>query len=141
MNARIFLSVFSLVFLCFTSCSVDNATTEALPHPISGVWNLKNVSGTIAGVNIDYTLGQVQWDFSTTSNSLDITKNIATTGPEDVYGGRETGTYTYEIQLNDASQVLYIDGIEIGVIAFGNNVLEISTGPDVADGVTYRYER
>jgi hypothetical protein len=82
-----------------TSCKKDDDDTNQ-PATISGNWNLKNVSGGFAGIDIDYTAGQVIWNFNLETQILTVQNNIITIGPEDIYAGFESGTYDFEIQEN-----------------------------------------
>tara|TARA_B100001105_G_scaffold241774_1_gene221423 strand:+ start:641 stop:1042 length:402 start_codon:yes stop_codon:yes gene_type:complete len=127
----IFLGL-SLMF----GCSDDESNqTETL----NGIWNLKNVSGGLAGINIDYNQGDVKWSFNLENNTLIVENNIITTGPEDIYAGLESGTYNIEITQSGEIQTLFINNTERGVLILLNDNLKIDEG--FADGFITEFER
>ncbi|HIG90007.1 MAG TPA: hypothetical protein EYQ45_03385 [Flavobacteriaceae bacterium] len=128
----IFLGL-SLMF----GCSDDESNqTETL----NGIWNLKNVSGGLAGINIDYNQGDVKWSFNLENNTLIVENNIITTGPEDIYAGLESGTYNIEITQSGEIQTLFINNTERGVLILLNDNLKIDDGL-TADGFITEFER
>ena len=128
----IFLGL-SLMF----GCSDDESNqTETL----NGIWNLKNVSGGLAGINIDYNQGDVKWSFNLENNTLIVENNIITTGPEDIYAGLESGTYNIEITQSGEIQTLFINNTERGVLILLNDNLKIDDGL-YADGFITEFER
>jgi hypothetical protein len=128
----IFLGL-SLMF----GCSDDESNqTETL----NGIWNLKNVSGGLAGINIDYNHGDVKWSFNLENNTLIVENNIITTGPEDIYAGLESGTYNIEITQSGEIQTLFINNTERGVLILLNDNLKIDDGL-YADGFITEFER
>ena len=122
-----------------TSCKKDDDDTNE-PEFISGNWNLKNVSGGIAGVDIDYTPGEVIWNFNLETDVLTVQNNIITTGPEDTYAGFETGTYSFEIVVNGELQSLVVDDLNMGYITLLDGVLQLDEGVAV-DGFLKTFER
>jgi hypothetical protein len=133
MKKLLFLLVFiPLVF----ACSDDESNqTETL----NGIWNLKNVSGGLAGINIDYNQGDVKWSFNLENNTLIVENNIITTGPEDIYAGLESGTYNIEITQSGEIQTLFINNTERGVLILLNDNLKIDDR--FADGFITEFER
>mgnify|MGYP004285581033 FL=1 len=118
-------------------CSDDESNqTETL----NGIWNLKNVSGGLAGINIDYNQGDVKWSFNLENNTLIVENNIITTGPEDIYAGLESGTYNIEITQSGEIQTLFINNTERGVLILLNDNLKIDDGL-YADGFITEFER
>ena len=119
------------------ACSDDESNqTETL----NGIWNLKNVSGGLAGINIDYNQGDVKWSFNLENNTLIVENNIITTGPEDIYAGLESGTYNIEITQSGEIQTLFINNTERGVLILLNDNLKIDDGL-YADGFITEFER
>lgn len=132
------ICIFLVVATVLIACKNDDLTPKE--NPISGVWNLKNVSGGFAGVNIDYTKGEVIWNFKPESKELIIEKNIETTGPESIYADLESGTYSYEIITDSDTQTLYINNTKRGHIFIEKENLFIDDGID-ADGFIAEYEQ
>jgi hypothetical protein len=122
-----------------TSCKKDDDDTNQ-PATISGNWNLKNVSGGFAGIDIDYTAGQVIWNFNLETQILTVQNNIITIGPEDIYAGFESGTYDFEIQENEDTKALLVDGADIGDVILLDDVLQLDEGVAV-DGFMKTFER
>lgn len=115
----------------------DTESTETLI--IHGVWNLKNVTGGFSGINIDYSTGDVQWNFKT-DGTLIIDNTILTTGPENIYAGLDSGTYNYVIEHDGEMQTLFVNTVKRGIINQINNTLQIDD--DVAaDGFLTEFER
>ena len=102
---------------------------------------MKNVSGGLIGIDIDYEPGEVTWNFNVANNSLIVQNNITTTGPEDVYAGLDSGTYSFQVQQNGDTEVLYVNDAVRGVIVvLSENKLTIDDGLDV-DGFATEFER
>lgn len=122
MNPKYFLP--ALLFL-FIGCNKDDN------EGIMGKWNLVNVSGSIAGVNIDHPKGEIVWDFG---ESLIITNN---------YNGNldlsfPTGKYDYELKKD---MTLYINGNEFGTVtSLTDTSMEVGQ-PKWSDGVFYKFAR
>jgi hypothetical protein len=132
-----FLIILSLVFL--TSCSNDDDSNQT--ETLNGIWNLKNVSGGLQGINIDYSQGEVKWNFNLGNNTLIIENNIITTGPKDIYAGLDSGTYNIRIEQNGNTETLFINDTERGVIILlSTSNLKIDDGL-AADGFVTEFER
>jgi len=131
------LIIFSLVF--FTNCSNDDDSNQT--ETLNGIWNLKNVSGGLQGININYSPGDVEWNFDLDTNTLTVKNNIITTGPEDIYAGLDSGTYDIQVEQNGETETLFINNTERGVVILLNtNNLKIDDGL-AADGFITEFER
>ena len=115
-----------LAVVLTTSCKTDDHIIHN--KTLNGIWNLKNVSGGLQGINIDYSRGEVIWDFDLENSTLSIENNIISTGPEDIYAGLESGTYSIEIEQNGEIQTLFINGKERGVLILLDSTLKIDDG-------------
>ncbi len=123
----------------FTNCSNNDESSETIT--LNGIWNLKNVSGGLLGINVDYDPGEVTWNFNLENNILTVENNITTTGPEDIYAGLDSGTYSFQVQQNGDTEVLYINNSVRGVIVLlSENQLTLDDGVD-ADGFATVFER
>ncbi len=136
MKKLIFINV---IILFLISCNNDDNGTIA-EHSINGSWNLKNVSGGIVGVNLDYNAEQVIWTFNESKNSIEVKNNIITTGPKNIYSGLSTGSYTYEIKIDEEKEILHINEALFGVIKIENKILTINDNL-AADGFLYTYSK
>jgi hypothetical protein len=138
MKFRVLALLIILIGL-LSSCNNDDDNSLS-QEGINGSWNLKNVTGGFIGVNIDYNQGDVIWTFNCQNNSLVVENNIITTGPEDIYAGLDTGSYSYIIEQNGDVETLFIDGNERGNIELQNNILKIDDGI-IADGFITLFEK
>jgi len=127
----------SLVF--FTNCNQDNDSNRI--ETISGIWNLKNVSGGLQGINIDYNPGEVEWHFNLDTNILTVENNSIAAGLKDIYAGLDSGTYSIKVEQNGETKTLFINNTELGVLIFTSTTnLKIDEGL-AADGFIKEFER
>ncbi|WP_034061426.1 hypothetical protein [Lacinutrix jangbogonensis] len=123
-----------LISVLFISCQNDDEqndteqNNDVQTEAIEGSWNLKHVYGGFSPVNIDYTFGDVKWTFNESNRNVVIENNVLTTGPEDIHAGLDSGIYSFEIQLENDLQTLYIDSVEIGTILISGDNLDIDNG-------------
>ncbi len=130
-------------FLTFTNCSISNDNNSD-PQVIRVLWNLKNVSGGVAGVDNDFTTGKIVWEFNENTKKVTVTNSNTDNNLED---GLDSGTYSYDIITSGTSSKAYlvIASNEIGSITVTETQLvinqnETSTGP-VADGYIYTFNK
>ena len=131
----------SLVVLVITvfACkkSIDTPSNEIT---LKGNWNMKNVSGGLIGLNLDYNPGEVIWIFNITTNKLSVTNNIISTGPKSIYARYQTGTYDYYTTTLNSIEQLYVDSTLLGVMTIGINTLNLDDGV-AADGFLTVFEK
>jgi len=84
-------------------------------------------------------LGQVIWNFNRINNVFIVENNILTTGPEDVYSGFDSGTYSFEIEQDGEAKTRIIEGIEYGMIILSPNSLIID--PKATDSFIFELIR
>lgn len=125
-------------FLFFTSCNSND--TPITNETIEGSWHLKNISGGLLGVDIDYGRGKIIWKFNTQSNTVTVENNIPTTNPENFYPDLPAGTYNYIIEEHQEIKTLFINDTKKGVIIIENNILKIDDNL-AADGLLTLFER
>ncbi|WP_298506960.1 hypothetical protein [uncultured Maribacter sp.] len=138
MHIRFFIFFILTSTIFFTNCGKDK--DENTLEPISGVWHLKNVSGGITGININYNRGLVKWTFNNKNHKLSVENNILTTGPEDIYAGLDTGVYSYEIRKDGQIETLYIENNKRGVVIIANDSLKLDDNV-AADGLIKEFKR
>ncbi|KOS06032.1 hypothetical protein AM493_08265 [Flavobacterium akiainvivens] len=122
-----FYIVFILTFL-LASCSSDDAM-----ETLEGTWKLKNAT-VPEGANIQYTDGEVSWTFSQDNQRLTVQNNIMTAGPENIFSGLPSGSYTFYINNDNGNKTLYVEGIDQGIFAYTDANLVINSEAD-ANGV------
>lgn len=114
------LIITSLTF--FTSCDNDENSLEnenmveiEVEKEIEiKTWNLKNIKGGFAGVDIDFTEGQIKWIFSIEDHTLIVENTINTTETEIIYTGLESGNYNYTLVAVNGETFIKIEN-------FGNH--------------------
>ena len=137
-----YLKLFFLAgLLTLNSCSLGDDSIDQ-QQTIRIIWHLANVSGGVSGVDNDFDINVVVWEFNETSKVLTVTNNNATPTLED---GLDTGTYSYQIieTGNGNEAFININNTEFGSITVTNSLLvidqnETSTGP-AADGYIYTF--
>ncbi|MBU3821433.1 hypothetical protein KO566_05125 [Flavobacteriaceae bacterium XHP0103] len=133
-----------LSFFSLTNCSLGNDTNENQQEVVRVLWHLANVSGGINGVDNDFDINVVVWEFNEISKVLTVTNNNETPSLED---GLDTGTYPYYITEtgNGNEAFISLNNNEFGEIIVTNNTLvidqnETSSGP-AADGYIYTFSK
>ncbi len=121
---------------CGNTDDDDSSQNDA----INGVWHLKNISGGLLGVDIDYNKGEVKWTFNEGNKTLVIENNIMTTGPEDIHVGLDSGTYTYKVELEGDTKILFINEAQSGRLSIISGILKIDDNI-AADGFLSEFVR
>lgn len=124
-----------------TSCTNNDDSTQM--EIINGTWNLKNVSGGIAGINVDYNSGDIIWIFDSQNQTITV-ENNSSQNPN--YEGLNSGIYNYSVFETSGNSYLKIDGTEFAMYIISENHLlldqnETSTEGDGADGFLLRLEQ
>ena len=131
--------IFLLVILtCCTSCS---DTDDTIPQdPLEGVWYLKNVYGGIQGIDLDYDVGDVVWNFAMDQSTLRVETTFLTTGPKSIYKGLDSGKYTVGFDKQDTIRTIRIEGVRFQVLQIDQSNLVLDDGL-AADGFVRRFVR
>ena len=129
------LIVFSLTFFfILTNCQNDDNNSDNTDI-LNGQWNLINISGGIAGNNIDFENRLIFWSFNSENSTLTITNNNSDSTIND---GLDSGTYSYSIQNSNGKSFLFINNSEFGNITVLDGELLINqnifTNANGADG-------
>ena len=109
------------------SCNNDDSIQATT---INGTWNLKNISGGLAGINDDYDQGIIKWVFDSQALTLTVENNNS---QNTFYDGFESGIYSYSILESGGNSYLFVEDTEFGGYTFTENNLlldqnKISTG-------------
>lgn len=132
---RLKIGLIAVAFIIAASCSDD---TEQ--HSLQGTWNLTNTS-TSEGLNIDYPQGQVQWDFNEANHKLTVKNEIASAGPENIFAGLASGTYTYRVKTEQNIGYLYVEGNEQGAVSVTGSNLVVNNGSPSSRGIIKVFRR
>lgn len=135
-----------IAFCCLitlTNCSV-NSNDDSTQQVFITYWHLRNVSGGIAGVDIDFELNDIVWNFDEINGELMVNNTNTNDAIED---GLNSGTYTFSVEQNETNRFLIIDSNEFGGFTISQTQLQLiidqnitSTGSG-ADGFVYTFQR
>ncbi len=103
------IMIFGIVF--FASCNNDDESNQV--ETLSGIWNLKNISGGFPGVDVDYENAIVTWEFVPENQKLIVNNSVINTGPQSVYLPVQNGNYNYIITESNGKTFIQIEGYEI----------------------------
>ncbi len=138
MKSRILLFVVLVSLIGVSSCKKNDPGTS--PNTYYGAWQLKNVSGGLMGINLNYTTGEVIWSFDENTSKLTVINNIISTGSKSIFARLATGTYTFSISKNGKRKNLFVDNVDFGTIHVNNGVLLLDEGV-AADGFLTEFGR
>tara|TARA_R110002049_G_scaffold38978_2_gene120380 strand:+ start:38727 stop:39137 length:411 start_codon:yes stop_codon:yes gene_type:complete len=127
-----------------TNCSIDK--NDDTPEEITiAQWNLTHVSGGIAGVDIDFELGEIIWVFDEYNGVLSIGNTNTDNTLED---GLDSGEYSFFFTEDAPNVYITISGTERGSITVSEdqkhfilNQNETLSGGTGADGFIYEFEK
>ena len=127
-----------LVLILFTfSCNSDDDAQQNTDSALQGTWSLVNVSGGLAGVNDDFEIGTITWNFNEDNLELTVTNTNTTTV---IYDGFPSGTYDYELLTpTEESASVTINSFEYRITTLTSSLLLLDEGV-AADGflLTFR---
>ena len=140
----ILISCFFLIYSC--SINDNNLPEESNQQREVYQWHLINVSGGLAGVDIDYDLETIIWVFNVgfSGNGGLIVENDNT--DSSLEDGINTGSYNISMQVIENGTYLFIEGEEFGKVSTPTSVdliidqNSLSTGTG-ADGYIYTFKR
>ena len=124
---RILTLLFSIVFL--TSCTNSDTTNSQIQNNTTNFnsWKLLNVNGPFEQASYFFEPGVVTWDFNPLSQMITVVNNNSNNNLNAVL---ESGVYSYEIinnsDPNSCSQLIKINGTEMGCFSIVNDTLRIN---------------
>jgi hypothetical protein len=125
-----FFTALILIFTALISCSSDSSSSTN--DPVAGQWKLVNVTGTFGGINNNFPLGMITWNFNPNNQTVTVVNNNTNPNLWDVL---ETGVYDYQYINNPESpcgESIEIDGSVFGCYTIENDSLVIDQS--IADG-------
>ncbi|RIA09714.1 hypothetical protein OE09_1560 [Flavobacteriaceae bacterium MAR_2010_72] len=133
---KLSLVVVSVIVL-ITSCNTDDRTNQ---ETLTGIWNVRQISGGVAGINDEYEPGTITWSFNNQILIVDNNENQGNT-----YSGLESGTYNFSTIEIDGVNYIIINNAEYGSYTLSIDSLTInqnqtSSGPG-ADGFILQFEK
>ena len=141
-----YIYTFLLAILTLSSCSLnsDSNSDSNLPEIIAVEWHLTNVFGGLSGVDNNFELNEIVWEFDEEYGSLTITNTNENDTIED---GFDSGIYSFSVTNQDLNQFLFINDTEFGNLIIDNSENEmvidqnITMNGEAADGYIYTFER
>ena len=130
---------YTLIFtLLLFSCNIDDDTQKNCEPTLNGSWSLVNVLGGLAGINDDFEVGLIIWDFNQENLELTVTNNNTV---DVIYDGFPSGTYDYEIitQTNGDTSLI-INTISYSITTLSSSQLVLDEGV-AADGFLLTFSR
>ena len=133
------LLLFTFLILASTSCNTEEQSAK-LNSDLIGGWNLESISGGFIGLNCEYDLGDIVWEFKE-EDVLEVTVNAMITSQlcQGNYTDLGTEIYTYSVFENNDRVYLSVDGVERGELDVNENMFFINgnntTVGDGADGI------
>ncbi len=122
------------IFLAFPmmGCRDDDAAPIVSYTPINetftGRWELRNVSGGIAGTSDDFSPGEILWVIDPETHTVQVTNTNPDPNDEDFF---DSGLYPYQIVINPATPEicgfnLEIGGVNLGCFTVSENEFKLS---------------
>lgn len=119
----------------FISCN-DNDDNSTQQETISGTWNLINVRGGLAGINNNYSKGDIKWAFDQTNAILTVENKIGNNNAFYLHNG----IYSFNIEDDQETKILFIDNNDYRLVILSiDNSLIITD--DFNDGFTAEFKR
>jgi len=119
------------------SCNNNDDSMENTDTTLAGSWSLVNASGGFAGVNDDFEVGLITWDFN--HNNLELTVTNANTANV-IFDGLPSGTYNYVFTTTGEDVSLVINSIRYDLTTLSSSELVLDEGV-AADGFLLTFSR
>ena len=127
------MTVFAMFVLLLTPFSCHETENyyfipQTANQAIQGEWHLVNVAGGFAGINDDYTIGEIVWDFDTANQTVTIMNLNTNENKVDMF---DSGVYAFAYVQNtvlpdNCILSLTIDGVNLGCSNFNNTQFTLS---------------
>ncbi|MDG5490561.1 hypothetical protein [Psychroserpens sp. SPM9] len=131
-----YIYLVALIFVAM-SCQNDDDGTPNNEPTLEGPWSLVNVSGGLAGVDQDFELGIITWDFDIETQQL----TIVNTNTDVVFDGYPSGVYDFQALTNgEITTIVIDDNINLEINVLTNSQLVLDEGI-AFDGFLYTFTR
>ena len=132
-------NLYSLIILSISFLLINcSETTKFSKNSIQNSWMLKNVTGGLQGLQLDYSGEEVNWTFYD-NNTVKIDNYTSSNTQFFTYVGFVTGTYPYEIKMENNQKILYINHLKQGMISIKDEQLLIDD-EFAADGILKTFQ-
>lgn len=120
MKIKGLITFYALLFV-ISGCQENGDSAESTP--VSGDWNLVNVSGGFAGINENFEKGSIVWTFDADQGTLEVANNNSSNA---LYDGLPSGNYTYDTMEEEGNLFLFIDNIESGGVTISKDEMVLN---------------
>ncbi|MBD0832018.1 hypothetical protein [Aestuariibaculum sediminum] len=138
---KLFL-ILSLTYLFSCGISDDNSD-NVTPQAVRVEWHLIKVTGGISGVNNNFELYDIVWEFNDETGQFTVNNTNEDSSIED---GLDSGTYVFSILKEDSSNYFIVNDTEFANILVDNNAGEMTLDQNVttagvgSDGYIYYFK-
>ena len=126
------------LFFAVVSCTTANEPVEikslVVENSISGKWHLQNLSGGIAGVNLNFNPNDFVLEFNEINRTVTVTNSL-----QNNVTTLNSGTYSYLLQNNLGTNFLIVNGTNIGRLTLNTNLLLDDNADN--DSMQFKYVR
>ena len=137
MKSKLYILILALITF---GCNSDDDAQQDTNATLNGPWSLINVSGGFAGVDDDFEIGLITWDFDIGNLQLTVTNNNTEAV---IYDGLSSGDYDYQV-LSTTGEVGYLVvhnfGINHEIVTVSSSELILDEGV-AADGFLLTFSR
>ena len=137
MKSKLYILILALITF---GCNSDDDAQQDTNATLNGPWSLINVSGGFAGVDDDFEIGLITWDFDIGNLQLTVTNNNTEAV---IYDGLSSGDYDYQV-LSTTGEVGYLVvhnfGINHEIVTVSSSELILDEGA-AADGFLLTFSR
>lgn len=128
-------------FFVLSNCSTNNEESTT-PDEVAFLWHLVGVTGGIAGIDEQFDVNTIVWNFDDVNQTLVIDNKNTDDSLED---SLDSGTYAFSVLSEGSLTYLLVDGTEIGSFEINSNSLTIdqnfTSSGTVTDGFIYTFTR
>ncbi|MBT8268407.1 MAG: hypothetical protein HKO96_00410 [Flavobacteriaceae bacterium] len=131
---KTFRTILLATLLILTGGCTEENKTLSFSDKLNGSWNLSSLSGGFAGVDFDFSEGEVIWDYNSNTMMVSVTSNLDADDMRSSFLPLQEGEYEFSINESGGNTFLVIDGAgiyennEFGKIDLNNSTLTIDQG-------------
>lgn len=129
---------FVYVLLAFVSLTACSSEETAQPKTVEGIWNLASLTGGFAGVDFQYSAGEVTFDFNAKDSTVVVNNNLS---EDDIRKGfvLSEGQYIYWLEYNDDRIDMYVDQHLFGTVRESSIFFLLVDDEALIDGFSYSF--
>ena len=133
---NLYILLFSVLIISCTRSDDDPNLENISSVNLEGEWNLVNISGGLLGMDQNFEIGTIIWDFDVSDQMVTVTNNNTIEG---VFDSFPTGVYPYSISAPADIDELIVNDVNLGIFILGTR--SFSVNELFEDGFQIRFER